>query len=146
MLLLSCEGVCCLFLLSFSRALHSALPLPRVCVAKSVMPYQCRFYSSQGVRPKVLVRPSPFRRCHIIILPQIVTDFPDLFNLLFRSALLTAASFPHASTKKMQPGSGSAMTACSSFKGYGANECPPDVMTQQGRMSLSFLFFWFWFL
>ena len=32
--------------------------------------------------PKVLVRPSPSRRCHIIILLQIVTDFSDLFNLL----------------------------------------------------------------
>ncbi len=29
------------------------------------------------------------------------------------------------------------MTACLSFKGYGANECPPDIMTKQGRMSLS---------
>jgi len=64
----------------------------------------------------------------------------------FHSALLTAVSFAHASTKKMQQGSDCAMTACLSFKGYGANECPRDVMTEQGRMSLSFLFFWFWFL
>ena len=39
-----------MFLLSSSGALHSAIPLPLVCVAISVMHYQCRFYSSQGVR------------------------------------------------------------------------------------------------
>ena len=57
---------------------------------------------------------------------------------------MTAVSFAHASTKKMLQGSDWAMTACLSFKGYGANESPPDVMTKQGRMSLSFLFFWVW--
>ena len=64
----------------------------------------------------------------------------------FHSALLTAVSFAHASTKRMQLGSDCAMTACLSFKGYGANKCPRDVMTKQVRMSLSFLCFWFWFL
>ena len=64
----------------------------------------------------------------------------------FHSALLTAVSFAHASTKKMQQGSDCAMTACLSFKGDGANECPTDVMTQQGRMSLSVILFWFAFL
>ncbi len=45
---------------------------------------------------------------------------------------MTAVSFAHASTKKRQQGSDCAMTACLSFKGYGANEGPPHVMTQQG--------------
>ena len=64
----------------------------------------------------------------------------------FHSVPLTALSFAHASTKKMQQGCDCAMAACLSFKGYGANECPRDVMSKQERMSLSFLFFWFWFL
>ena len=51
----------------------------------------------------------------------------------FHSALWTAVAFPHASTKRMQLGSDCAMTACLSFKGYGANECPADVMTKQGE-------------
>ena len=64
----------------------------------------------------------------------------------FHSALLTAVSFAHASTKRMQLGSDCAMTACLSFKGYGANKCPRDVMTKQVRMSVPFLCFSFWFL
>ena len=64
----------------------------------------------------------------------------------FHSDLLTAFALPHASTKRMQLGSDCAMTSCLSFKNYGANKCPRDVMTKQRRMSLSFLCFWFWFL
>ena len=72
--------------------------------------------------------------------------FSDGFNRELHAALLTAVSFAHASSKQMQQGSGCAMTPCWSFKGYGANECPPDVFTKQGRVSLSFLLFWLGFL
>ena len=98
--------------------------------------------SYAGTKGQVLEasRPPTLQKCKLPLISLISS------TLCFHSAPLTALSFAHASTKKMQQGCDCAMTACLSFRGHGANECPRVVMTKQERMSISFLFFWFWFL
>ena len=138
-----------------ARVDDGALPLVRV--AKSIIRYQCRFCSPQGVRIRPCAKgtnsPStaPGRdggetrgRCATM---EKQNKGPDPF--LCHPALVGPNHCQQtllSSTKKMQQGSDCAMTSCLSFKNYGANKCPRDVMTKQNRMSLSFLCFWFWFL
>ena len=100
-------------------------------------------YGVQDFHPEAVVEPL----LHVGVLHPVVQTIERCAGL---TLLIQCRHHQHPtlvlSQKKMQQGCDCAMTACLSFKGYGANECPRDVMSKQERMSLSFLFFWFWFL